>query len=138
MSRDRAELCRETRHCRGHHSWNSGIRRGSESFGSPFRLLANQLRKHIVLLLCGPCGPGPLLALLVFLGAAASTLLVLYGGVYVLVGGLVLGGVITPSEPVDRHGLRWHVFVWDLWFLLWGLALGLATWRSHVDRSSSA
>jgi len=76
--------------------------------------------------------------LLVFLGAAASTLLVLYGGVYVLVGGLVLGGVITPSEPVDRHGLRWHVFVWDLWFLLWGLALGLATWRSHVDRSSSA
>jgi hypothetical protein len=75
--------------------------------------------------------------LLVFLGWAASALLVLYGGVYVLVGGLVLGGVITPSEAVDRHGLRWHVFVWDLWFLLWGLALGLATWRSHVDRSSS-
>jgi Protein of unknown function (DUF3995) len=71
--------------------------------------------------------------LLVFLGSAASMLLVLYGGVYVLVGGLVLGGVITPSGPVDRHGLRWHVFVWDLWFLLWGLALGLATWRSHLD-----
>ncbi len=75
--------------------------------------------------------------LLVFLGSSASTLLVLYGGVYVLVGGLVLGGVITPSEPVNRHGLRWHVFVWDLWFLLWGLALALATWRSHVNRSSS-
>jgi Protein of unknown function (DUF3995) len=75
--------------------------------------------------------------LLVLLSSAASTLLVLYGGVYVLVGGLVLGGVIIPSEPVDWHGLRWHVFVWDLWFLLWGLALGLATWRSHVDRSSS-
>ena len=75
--------------------------------------------------------------LLVFLGSSASALLVLYGGVYVLVGGLVLGGAITPSQPVDRHGLRWHVFVWDLWFLLWGLALGLATWRSHVDRPSS-
>jgi hypothetical protein len=36
--------------------------RGSESFGRPFRLSANRLRKHIVLLLCGPCGPGPLLA----------------------------------------------------------------------------
>jgi hypothetical protein len=71
--------------------------------------------------------------LLVFLGSAASTLLVLYGGVYVLVGRLVLGGVITPSEPVDQHGLRWHVFVWDLWFLLWGLALELTTWQSHVD-----
>jgi hypothetical protein len=67
--------------------------------------------------------------LLVLLGGAASALLVLYGGVYVLVGGLVLGGAIAPSQPVDRHGLRWHVFVWDLWFLLWGLALGLATWR---------
>jgi len=73
----------------------------------------------------------------VLLAGAASTLLALYGAVYVLVGGLVLGGVITPSEPVDLHGLRWHVFVWELWFLLWGLALGLAAWRSHVDRSSS-
>jgi Protein of unknown function (DUF3995) len=74
--------------------------------------------------------------LLVVLGAAASALVVLYGGVYVLVGGLVLSGVITPAEPVERHGLRWHVFVWDLWFLLWGLALATATWRSHVDRPS--
>jgi hypothetical protein len=32
--------------------------RGSESFGRPFRLSANRLREHIVLLLCGPCGPG--------------------------------------------------------------------------------
>jgi hypothetical protein len=60
----------------------------------------------------------------------------LYGRIYVLVGGLVLGGVITSSGPVDEHGLRWHVFVWDIWFLLWGLALGLATWRSQVDRAT--
>ncbi len=38
-------------------------------------------------------------------------------------------------EASTEHGLRWHVFVWDLWFLLWGLALGLAAWRSHVDRT---
>jgi hypothetical protein len=29
----------------------------------------------------------------------------------------------------DEHALRWHVFVWDLWFLLWGLALALAIAR---------
>jgi hypothetical protein len=31
---------------------------------------------------------------------------------------------------------RWHVFVWDLWFLVWGIALGLAAWRYRLnDRS---
>jgi Protein of unknown function (DUF3995) len=74
--------------------------------------------------------------LLAVVGAAAGALLVLYGGANVLVGGLVLSGVITPSDPVDRHALRWHVFVWDLWFLLWGLSLALAIWRFHVERSS--
>jgi CHASE2 domain-containing sensor protein len=42
----------------------------------------------------------------------------------------------TPSAPVDEHALRWHVFVWDLWFLVWGMALGLAAWRYRTsDRS---
>jgi hypothetical protein len=53
-------------------------------------------------------------------------LLALYGGVLVLVGALVLAGAIGPAEPVDEHALRWHVFVWDLWFLLWGMALAFA------------
>jgi hypothetical protein len=48
-----------------------------------------------------------------------SVVLVVYGGVLVLVGGLVLADLITPSAPVDEHALRWHVFVWDLWFLVW-------------------
>ncbi len=54
----------------------------------------------------------------------------------VLVGGLVLADLITPSAPVDEHALRWHVFVWDLWFLVWGMAFGLAAWRYRTsDRS---
>jgi hypothetical protein len=55
-----------------------------------------------------------------------GALLALYGGVLVLVGALVLAGAIDPAEPVDEHALRWHVFVWDLWFLVWGIALALA------------
>ncbi len=57
---------------------------------------------------------------------AASAILVLWGGANVLIGALVLGGVVVPSGAVDEHALRWRVFVWDLWFLVWGIALALA------------
>jgi hypothetical protein len=53
----------------------------------------------------------------------AATVLVLWGGANVIVGALVLAGVVEPSGTVDRHALRWHVFLWDLWFLVWGLVL---------------
>ena len=64
--------------------------------------------------------------------AGASVLLVVYGGLNVLLGALVLAGVIHPAGSVDRTALRWHVGVWDLWFLVWGILLGLAAvgyWR---------
>jgi hypothetical protein len=60
---------------------------------------------------------------------AASVVLTLYGGLLVGVGALVLAGVIGPAGPVDRTALRWHVFLWDLWFLVWGLLLGVAAWH---------
>lgn len=41
----------------------------------------------------------------------------------------MLGGPISPAGPVDRTALRWHVLVWDLWFLVWGLLLGVAAWQ---------
>ena len=64
---------------------------------------------------------------LLLLGAAASALLVVYGGLAVLAGGLVLAGAIHPAGGVDRMALRWHVGLWDLWFLVWGILLALAT-----------
>ncbi len=67
--------------------------------------------------------------------AGASALLVVYGGLNVLLGALVLSGVIHPAGSVDRTALRWHVGVWDLWFLVWGILLALATagyWRRTV------
>jgi Protein of unknown function (DUF3995) len=67
--------------------------------------------------------------LLLVTSVVGSLVLVLYGGAQVLVGGLVLADVITPSGPVDEHALRWHVFVWDLWFLVWGIALAMTAWR---------
>jgi Protein of unknown function (DUF3995) len=64
---------------------------------------------------------------LLTVSAGASMLLVIYGGLNVLLGGLVLAGVIHPGGGVDRTALRWHVGVWDMWFLVWGVVLGLAT-----------
>ena len=71
--------------------------------------------------------PGLLIA-----SAAASVLLVVYGGLNVLGGVLVLSGAYHPSRDVDRTALRWHAGVWDLWFLIWGILMVIATvsyWR---------
>jgi hypothetical protein len=78
--------------------------------------------------------------LLLIANAAAAVILCAWGGANVAVGALVLGGAITPAGDVDRHALRWHVFLWDLWFLVWGVALALATRsaRSRSPRSPSS
>ena len=71
--------------------------------------------------------------------AGASALLVVYGGLNVLFGALVLSGVIHPAGSVDRTALRWHVGIWDLWFLVWGILLALATvgyWRRTATACS--
>jgi len=75
--------------------------------------------------------------------AGASVLLVAYGGLYVLAGALVLAGVIHPAGNADRAALRWHAGVWDLWFLVWGILLALATagyWQrtAHASATSPA
>ena len=73
-------------------------------------------------------------ALLIASGAA-SALLLLWGGANVLLGGIVLAGVITPAGSTDGHALRWHVFVWDLWFVVWGALLAVALARHRRPAS---
>ena len=49
-------------------------------------------------------------------------------------------GVIHPSGSVDRTALRWHVGIWDRWFLVWGGLLALAAasyWRRTGNRSGA-
>jgi Protein of unknown function (DUF3995) len=48
--------------------------------------------------------------------------LTLYGGILVIAGALVLTGGIHSDSSTDRHALRWHVALWDLWFFVWGVA----------------
>jgi hypothetical protein len=80
----------------------------------------------LALALVRPCGRVVPRAWLLAGAAGASLLLIGYGGLNVLAGTLVLSGAIHPSGSVDKTALRWHVGVWDMWFLIWGILLGLA------------
>jgi Protein of unknown function (DUF3995) len=79
--------------------------------------------------------PGRVLVVAAWVGAVV---LVLYGGVNVVAGALALGGVVEVAGGVDRTALWWHVLVWDLWFVVWGVLLGLAAWAAQSQVVSAS
>lgn len=60
---------------------------------------------------------------------AAAVILTVYGGVLSIVGWLVQLGVIAAARDANHRALRWHAFLWDPWFLIWGLLLVFALSR---------
>ncbi len=64
----------------------------------------------------------------------AALILSVYGGVFSVAGWLLQVGVISPGAHADHEALRWHAYVWDPWFLVWGLLLtaGLAGTRQRA------
>ena len=48
---------------------------------------------------------------------------------------LVEAGVIDAADDADEHAIAWHAFFWDPWFLLWGVAVTVAMWRSRPRAS---
>ena len=123
-------------------SWPSGgvrvavvLRRSSRAMG--MNAAAKALGGLIALALVRPGGRVVRRSWLLVASAAASVLLIVYGGLNVAAGALVLSGVLHPSGSVDRTALRWHAGVWDLWFLVWGILLAVATvssWRQNTSR----
>jgi len=81
----------------------------------------------LALALVRPFGDRVPARLLEWTALAAGAVLTLYGAGQVLLGGLALTGLL--GEPADPRALRWHVLLWDPWFLLWGLLLLLAVRR---------
>jgi hypothetical protein len=71
------------------------------------------------------------------LGLVIGAALALYGGVLVIAGALALAGV-GDSSGRDEYALRWHVFFWDLWFFVWGVALALGAARARRRGSARA
>ena len=54
-----------------------------------------------------------------------------YGLVLTASGLLVQAGVIKVAAPADRLAREWHAYLWDPWFLIWGIFVFLALWRSR-------
>jgi len=63
------------------------------------------------------------LRLIAWCGAA---LLVVYGLLQVTSVALIALGVVTPADPPPNAVLAWRLLLWEPWFALCGLLLGLA------------
>jgi Protein of unknown function (DUF3995) len=60
-----------------------------------------------------------------------------YGLVLTAAGLLVQSGVIAPAANADRRALRWHAFLWDPWFLVWGLLVTIALVQGRRRRGGA-
>jgi hypothetical protein len=79
-------------------------------------------------------GPRKLVRVLTWIEAA---ILVGYGLILTAIGLLVQAGVIKASAHADHVALRWHAYLWDPWFLVWGILVTVALWRSRPPERSS-
>lgn len=72
---------------------------------------------------------------------AEGGILTIYGLVLTATGLLTQLGFIHVSPAADHRALAWHAYLWDPWFLLWGLLVLAALLRGrrfadhvgHVD-----
>jgi Protein of unknown function (DUF3995) len=67
---------------------------------------------------------------------AEAAILTVYGLVLTGAGLLVQSGVITPAADADHRALAWHAYLWDPWFLLWGVLVAAALVRSRQPRAA--
>jgi hypothetical protein len=65
----------------------------------------------------------------------AAAVLVLYGGLLTAVGLAVEAGIVSTAPDADERALAWHAWLWDPWFLAWGLALTATLWWTRPARA---
>jgi hypothetical protein len=69
---------------------------------------------------------------------AEAVILTGYGLVLTVAGWLVQAGLVAPAAGADHRALAWHAFLWDPWFLLWGVLVAAALARSRPARWRAA
>lgn len=70
----------------------------------------------------------PRRALLVAAVGGAAVLM-LYGIANTVGVALISMDVLDNPAGLSRGAMRWRMLLWEPWFLVWGLFLGLAAWR---------
>jgi Protein of unknown function (DUF3995) len=60
-----------------------------------------------------------------------AAILTLYGLILTAIGLLVQAGLIGTQASADHRALAWHAYLWDPWFLVWGLLVTAALLRSR-------
>jgi hypothetical protein len=68
---------------------------------------------------------------------ASGLILTAYGSVLTVTGLAVQSGLIHAGTGGDHHALRWHAYLWDPWFLLWGLLTIIALSSGSPSRGRS-
>ncbi len=71
---------------------------------------------------------------------AGAAVLTVYGLVQTVAIVLVALDVVEPAEPLETKAVLWRMFLWEPWFLVWGLLLGAAAWhfRARVRAQARA
>jgi hypothetical protein len=63
-----------------------------------------------------------------------AVILTAYGLVLTATGLLVQSGVVVPPASADHRALRWHAYLWDPWFGVWGLLVIVALVQTRRPR----
>ena len=67
---------------------------------------------------------------------AEAGILTIYGLVLAGAGWLAQSGVIASTASVDHRALAWHAYLWDPWFLIWGILVTAALVRSRQQHTA--
>jgi Protein of unknown function (DUF3995) len=65
------------------------------------------------------------------LACVEAAILTVYGLSLTAVGLLVQAGLIGTPANADHRALAWHAYLWDPWFLVWGVLATAALLRSR-------
>jgi hypothetical protein len=60
-----------------------------------------------------------------------AAILTCYGLILTAAGLLVQAGLIGTTANADHRALAWHAYLWDPWFLVWGLLVTATLLRSR-------
>jgi hypothetical protein len=80
----------------------------------------------LALVLARPWGRRVPRRLVLTLAGLCAAMLTLYGGLLEVGNALVAMRVVKMTQPIEWKALWWHLWVWDMSFLIWGILFALA------------